>query len=89
MISSIRVLLLASCLVAASLSGASAWDNGLARTPQMGWNSWNFFKCSINEEVIRSIAAAMVDTGLHSHGVTSSRHTRRHQRVSRTAQVSV
>ncbi|KAF3786935.1 Alpha-galactosidase 3 [Nymphaea thermarum] len=28
-------------------------DNGLARTPQMGWNSWNFFACDINEKVIK------------------------------------
>uniref|UniRef100_A0A0E0QCS9 Alpha-galactosidase n=1 Tax=Oryza rufipogon TaxID=4529 RepID=A0A0E0QCS9_ORYRU len=28
-------------------------NNGLALTPQMGWNSWNFFACNINETVIR------------------------------------
>ncbi|CAA2972638.1 alpha-galactosidase 3-like [Olea europaea subsp. europaea] len=27
--------------------------NGLADTPQMGWNSWNFFACNINETVIK------------------------------------
>ncbi|KAG9140772.1 hypothetical protein Leryth_006954 [Lithospermum erythrorhizon] len=27
--------------------------NGLAQTPQMGWNSWNFFACNINETVIK------------------------------------
>ena len=67
---SVRVVLLALCVVASSLSTTSAWDNGLARTPQMGWNSWNYFKCSINEHVIRSIAQAMKDTGLHAHGYT-------------------
>ncbi|XP_065870513.1 alpha-galactosidase 3 isoform X2 [Euphorbia lathyris] len=28
-------------------------NNGLARTPQMGWNSWNFFACNINETLIK------------------------------------
>ncbi|KAG6476934.1 hypothetical protein ZIOFF_066184 [Zingiber officinale] len=28
-------------------------NNGLARTPQMGWNSWNFFACNIDETVIK------------------------------------
>ena len=27
-------------------------DNGLARTPQMGWNTWNRFGCNIDEELI-------------------------------------
>ena len=26
-----------------------ATDNGLGRTPQMGWNSWNHFGCNISE----------------------------------------
>nr|KJB72967.1 hypothetical protein B456_011G207400 [Gossypium raimondii] len=28
-------------------------NNGLAVTPQMGWNSWNFFACSISEDLIK------------------------------------
>ncbi|KAL0321771.1 UNVERIFIED_CONTAM: Alpha-galactosidase 3 [Sesamum calycinum] len=32
--------------------------NGLARTPQMGWNSWNFFACDISEDVIKETANA-------------------------------
>ena len=28
-------------------------DNGLGRTPQMGWNTWNKFGCNINEQLIR------------------------------------
>uniref|UniRef100_A0A0E0Q7N7 alpha-galactosidase n=1 Tax=Oryza rufipogon TaxID=4529 RepID=A0A0E0Q7N7_ORYRU len=35
----------------------SLLDNGLGRTPQMGWNSWNHFGCNINENTIRSTAA--------------------------------
>ncbi|KAF7830874.1 alpha-galactosidase 3 [Senna tora] len=43
-------------------------SNGLARTPQMGWNSWNFFACNINEEVIRETADALVSSGLADLG---------------------
>ncbi|CAL9055206.1 unnamed protein product [Musa banksii] len=43
-------------------------DNGLARTPQMGWNSWNFFACNINETVIKETADALVSTGLAALG---------------------
>ncbi|KAG2642528.1 hypothetical protein PVAP13_2KG091100 [Panicum virgatum] len=43
-------------------------QNGLGRTPQMGWNSWNHFTCNINEQTIRQVADAMVDTGLAKLG---------------------
>uniref|UniRef100_A0A0D9X2Y2 Alpha-galactosidase n=1 Tax=Leersia perrieri TaxID=77586 RepID=A0A0D9X2Y2_9ORYZ len=43
-------------------------NNGLALTPQMGWNSWNFFACNINETVIRATADALVSTGLADLG---------------------
>ena len=63
-----RAPLLTLCVLAALLFSAHAWDNGLALTPQMGWNSWNHFECSIDETVIRDMAAAMIDSGLHTHG---------------------
>ncbi len=40
----------------------------LARTPQMGWNSWNKFSGNINEELIKEVADAMVSTGLRDAG---------------------
>lgn len=45
-------------------------QNGLGRTPPMGWNSWNHFKCDINEEMIRETADSIVSTGLASLGYT-------------------
>ena len=42
------------------LSGTQSLNNGLARTPQMGWNSWNHFHCGVNDSVIRGAADAMV-----------------------------
>ncbi|XP_054820279.1 alpha-galactosidase-like isoform X1 [Prosopis cineraria] len=43
-------------------------ENGLGRTPPMGWNSWNHFQCDINEEMVRETADAMVSTGLADLG---------------------
>ncbi|XP_073282952.1 alpha-galactosidase 3-like [Primulina huaijiensis] len=43
-------------------------SNGLGKTPQMGWNSWNFFACDINEKVIKETADALISTGLAKLG---------------------
>lgn len=45
-----------------------ALDNGLAKTPPMGWNSWNKFACDVNENLIRSVADSMVSSGLKDAG---------------------
>jgi alpha-galactosidase len=33
-------------------SSALALQNGLALTPQMGWNSWNTFACDVNQTLL-------------------------------------
>ena len=43
-------------------------DNGLGRTPQMGWNSWNHFHCSINQTVIQETADVFISSGLNNFG---------------------
>ena len=45
-----------------------ASDDGLARTPPMGWNSWNIFQADIDEGKIRAIADAMVSSGMRDAG---------------------
>jgi alpha-galactosidase len=45
-----------------------AHDNDLAKTPPMGWNSWNKFACNVSEELIKEIADAMVSTGMKDAG---------------------
>ncbi|KAG9116821.1 hypothetical protein FRC07_007427 [Ceratobasidium sp. 392] len=50
------------------LYSAKAAENGLARTPQMGWNTWNKFACDISEDLILSAADAIVNTGLKDVG---------------------
>jgi alpha-galactosidase len=42
--------------------------DGLARTPQMGWNSWNKFGCNVSEQLIRETADAMVASGMKDAG---------------------
>ena len=54
--------------VALPLSGALAHNNGLALTPQMGWNTWNHFGCDISEDTILSAAKAFISYGLPDHG---------------------
>ena len=49
-------------------SEVTALENGLALTPQMGWNSWNQFGIDINETLIREIADAMVSSGMRDAG---------------------
>jgi alpha-galactosidase len=43
-------------------------DNGLARTPPMGWNSWNKFRAKISDALVREIADALVASGMRDAG---------------------
>ncbi|HTC65553.1 MAG TPA: glycoside hydrolase family 27 protein [Candidatus Acidoferrum sp.] len=61
-------LLLAVCSSLLFLDGAHAADNMLARTPPMGWNSWNKFGCNVSEQLIRDAADAMVSSGMQTAG---------------------
>lgn len=54
-------------LILATGAVAQKYDN-LARTPQMGWNSWNKFASGVNEQVIRETIDTMVELGLVDAG---------------------
>ncbi len=43
-------------------------NNGVALTPPMGWSSWNTFRNTIDENLIKDIAVAMDKTGLKDAG---------------------
>lgn len=45
-------------------------DNGLVRTPPMGWNSWNKFHDHIDDATVRAEADAMVASGMNKAGYT-------------------
>lgn len=56
-------------LAAFCFSNASAQKfEGLAKTPPMGWNSWNKFNCVVDEAMIRAMADAMVSSGMKEAG---------------------
>ena len=58
-----------AALLPLALAGLTkAVNNGLARTPQMGWNTWNTFACDIDENTILSAARAIKDEGLDKFG---------------------
>lgn len=42
--------------------------NGLAKTPPMGWNSWNKFQTHIDDTTVRAIADAIVTSGMKEAG---------------------
>lgn len=54
-------------LLSGSTVNAQKWED-LAKTPPMGWSSWNKFGGNINENSIREIADAMVSSGLADCG---------------------
>ena len=69
-------------LTAASLS--HALDNGLARTPPLGWSTWNYFATHINETLLVEMADVIgpefgdnprpvIDTALADAGVEQAR----------------
>ena len=47
---------------------AAALDNGLARTPPMGFNDWNAFGCNVSEKLIKQTADFFVSSGMKDAG---------------------
>ena len=58
----VTILLLSSTALSAQKFEA------LAKTPPMGWNSWNKFACNVSEQLIKETADAMVTTGMKDAG---------------------
>jgi alpha-galactosidase len=64
-----RILRFGLGIVLALSAGANAQKfEGLALTPQLGWNSWNKFGCNVDERTIRETADAMVSSGMRKAG---------------------
>src|SRR5712691_3565878 len=63
-----RFLLPLALLGLGAAAGRAPLDNGLARTPPMGWNSWNHFGCDVSARLIRETADAMVASGMRDAG---------------------
>jgi len=61
--------LLAAFAILTTVGAAPARvDNGLARTPPMGWNSWNHFGCDVSEQLIEQEADAIASSGMRDAG---------------------
>jgi len=63
-----RVLLPIALLCLGATAARAPLENGLARTPPMGWNSWNHFGCDVSDRLIRETADAMVASGMRDAG---------------------
>ena len=68
-----RALTIGAVAAVAAVALGAAWteaphDNGLARTPPMGWNSWNHFGCNVSAALIREVADAMAANGMRDAG---------------------
>jgi hypothetical protein len=58
----------AAAAAAGDIHGRHPWALTIARTPPMGWSSWNAVHGGINEAVITNISDALVATGLAAAG---------------------
>jgi alpha-galactosidase len=55
------------CLATLNLAMGQKFED-LAKTPPMGWNSWNKFGCNVSEKLIKEMADAMVSSGMKDAG---------------------
>jgi alpha-galactosidase len=60
-------LLVALSALFSGMLSAQKFPN-MAPTPPMGWNSWNYFNCNINENKIKQMADAMASNGMKDAG---------------------
>lgn len=50
------------------IKASTPYNNGVAKTPPMGWSSWNTFRNKIDENLILETADAMQKSGLLAAG---------------------
>eukprot|EP01050_Picozoa_sp_SAG11_P018924 SAG11_NODE_2936_length_2825_cov_2.224138_3_plen_108_part_00 len=62
------LLLLLLLLLAGGAPVVHGLDNGLGRTPPLGWSGFNFFAFQLNESIMLETADALVSTGLAKLG---------------------
>ena len=64
----LRAALLIALLAAVALQNASAEDNGLERTPVLGWSSWSFLRQHPTAAQMKAQALALHNFGLQKLG---------------------
>ena len=62
------LLLVTTMIAQEKTSSANPPSANLALTPPMGWNSWNKFQCNVSEDMIKSMADAVVKSGMKDAG---------------------
>jgi alpha-galactosidase len=65
---SLRAPLLIAVLAGVALQNASAEDNGLERTPVLGWSTWSFLRQHPTAAQMKAQALALHDSGLQKMG---------------------
>jgi alpha-galactosidase len=63
----VLLLLLGLALCHSGLASV-AKDGSTGRLPAMGWNSWNEYRCNINETVFLTIGQLLISSGLKDRG---------------------
>ncbi|ETI28250.1 hypothetical protein G647_00699 [Cladophialophora carrionii CBS 160.54] len=48
--------------------GVTAVNNGLAQTPQMGWNNWNSLGCDVSQDLLLDTSRVLLSSGLKDVG---------------------
>jgi alpha-galactosidase len=43
-------------------------ESVVGRTPVMGWSSWNYYTCKVNDSIVRSAADALISSGMARAG---------------------
>lgn len=59
-------------LLCVAVSTVHSIDNGLGRTPPMGWRSWNLYGANVNQSVLQHIMDGMVSRKRQVNGVPTS-----------------
>ncbi|HKW10246.1 MAG TPA: glycoside hydrolase family 27 protein [Gemmatimonadaceae bacterium] len=66
--STLRIGAALALLSMAGVLSTARLDNRLARTPPMGWNSWNHFACNVSEQLIEEEADSIAASGMRDAG---------------------
>src|SRR5215471_12531494 len=64
----VMAALLVAAVVVTAPRPAAALDNGVARTPPMGWDDWNAVGCNVNETLVEQEANVIAASGMASLG---------------------
>eukprot|EP01083_Nonionella_stella_P244507 850916_1 len=60
--------MLVELLILVSLIGVYSLDNGVARTPPMGWDTYNGFHAEFNDLLLMQMGDLLVSTGMKDVG---------------------